>query len=45
MIKLQKKLIMLRPRKGLFISNQFIGKKIKKNLESGTLIKKKYLYD
>ena len=41
----KKKLIMLRPRKGLFTSNQIIGKKIKKNLASGTLIKKKYLYD
>jgi len=36
---------MLRPKKGLFTSNQIIGKKIKKNLASGTLIKKKYLYD
>ena len=38
-------MIMLRPRKGLFISNQILGKKIKKNIKSGTLIKKTFLDD
>jgi len=41
----KQKLIMLRPRKGLYISNQILGKKIKKKVLSGNLIKKKYLYD
>ena len=35
----KQKLIMLRPRKGLYISNQILGKKLKKLL-SGNLIKK-----
>ena len=38
-------MIMLRPRKGLFISNQILGKKIKKYIKSGTLIKKTFLDD